>query len=160
MVAMDTGRRQELIARYRDGHRVVTEALAGATDEELNRIPEPGEWSARQVAHHLADSETTSYIRLRRLLAEDNPAIPGYDENRFAARLHYEARPVDTSLDVLGAVRRSTTDLLDHLTDDEWERQGTHTESGAYSVAIWLEAYAAHAHDHAEQIRRALGRGE
>ncbi|HVF75407.1 MAG TPA: DinB family protein [Acidimicrobiales bacterium] len=157
---MDIARRQELITRYRDGHRVVVEALAGATDDELDRIPEPGEWSARQVVHHLADSETTSYLRLRRLVAEDNPAIPGYDENLFARRLHYEARPVATSLDVLQAVRASTAELLDHLSDDEWNREGTHAESGAYSVAIWLETYAAHAHDHADQIRRALGRGE
>lgn len=156
---MDATRRQELIDRYRDGHRVVTEALAGAGDDELDRIPEPGEWSARQVAHHLADSETTSYIRLRRLIAEEGPAIPGYDENLFAARLHYQARPIDLSLDVLRTVRASSAELLDHLTDEEWERRGTHSESGAYSVATWLETYATHAHDHAEQIRRALGRG-
>lgn len=154
---MDTDRRHDLIARYRDGHRVVTEALAGATDDELDRIPEPGEWSARQVVHHLADSETTSYIRLRRLLAEDEPTIPGYDENLFARTLHYD-RPVEASLDVLRAVRAATAELLDVLTDDEWGRTGTHTESGAYSVTVWLETYAAHAHDHAEQIRRALGR--
>lgn len=159
MAAMDADRRRQLIARYRDGHRVVTEALRGATDEELDRVPEPGEWSARQVVHHLADSETTSYIRIRRLVAEADPIIHGYDENLFAARLHYD-RPLDASLEVLRAVRAATAELLDALTDDEWDRRGTHTEDGPYSVEQWLENYAAHAHDHAEQIRRALGRGQ
>jgi hypothetical protein len=30
-----------------------------------------------------------------------------------------------------------------------------HTETGGYSVDDWLEIYAAHAHIHADQIRRA-----
>lgn len=155
MADMDAERRRALIDRYRDGHRVVTEALAGAeADGELDRSPGEGEWSAREVAHHLADSETTSYIRLRRLLAEDDAVIPAYDENLFARRLHYE-RPIATSLDVLRTVRHATAELLDALTEEEWQRTGTHTDSGPYSVETWLEIYAGHAHDHADQIRRA-----
>ena len=37
----------------------------------------------------------------------------------------------------------------------EWQRAGTHSESGAYSLERWLEIYAQHAHGHADQIRRA-----
>jgi hypothetical protein len=48
--------------------------------------------------------------------------------------------------------------LLDSLTGDDWLRAGTHSDSGAYSVLDWLEIYAAHAHDHAEQIRQARAR--
>jgi hypothetical protein len=153
---MDHAERRALIDRYRRGPQVVAEALAGATDEELDRSPGEGEWTARQVAHHLADSETTSYIRLRRLIAEDSPAIAGYDENLFARRLHYDERPVAASLEVLRAVRVASAELLDVLTDDEWAKAGTHSEDGRYSVETWLENYAAHAHDHADQIRRAL----
>ena len=154
---MDAERRRALIDRYRDGHRVVTEALAGIdgdADVELDRSPGEGEWNARQVAHHLADSETTSYIRLRRLLAEDDAVIPAYDENLFARRLHYE-RPIAASLEVLRAVRHATAELLDALTEEEWQRTGTHADSGPYSVETWLKIYATHAHDHAEQIRQA-----
>ncbi|HEX9968547.1 MAG TPA: DinB family protein [Acidimicrobiales bacterium] len=154
---MDADQRRALIDRYRDGPQVVADALAGATDAELDRDPGGGEWTARQVAPHLADSEATSYIRLRRLVAEDDPVIAAYDENLFARRLHYD-RPVAASLDVLRAVRAASAELLDVLTEDEWSRSGTHTDDGPYSVDIWLENYAAHAHDHADQIRRALGR--
>ena len=41
------------------------------------------------------------------------------------------------------------------LTPAEWDRAGTHSESGAYSVDKWLQIYAVHAHNHADQIRRA-----
>lgn len=143
-----------LIARYREGYSAVAEALAGATDAELDARPGADEWSAREVAHHLADSETTSYVRLRRLLAEKDPVIVGYDEQEFARRLHYD-RPIAASVAVFEAVRASTVELLDRLGETDWGRAGTHTESGPYSVEAWLEIYASHGHDHAEQIRRA-----
>ena len=146
--------RQALIHQYCEGPGVVTAAIAGATDEELDARPGPNEWSAREVVHHLADSEATSYIRIRKLLAEDDPVIYGYDEAEFARRLHYD-RPVAASLAVLKSVRASTTELLRSLDEDDWSRSGTHTESGSYSVETWLAIYAAHAHDHAGQISRA-----
>jgi hypothetical protein len=151
---MDSANRRTLIERYRDGHRVVVEALEGITEAELDAHPAADEWSAREVVHHLADSETTSAIRLRRLLAEDRPAIDGYDEMEFARRLYYD-RPVEASLDLLRAVRQASAEILDRLGETEWGREGTHSESGRYTVEDWLEIYTAHAHDHAEQIRRA-----
>jgi hypothetical protein len=41
------------------------------------------------------------------------------------------------------------------LTEEEWLRAGRPTESGAYSVEGWLEIYAAHPAEHAQQIRAA-----
>jgi hypothetical protein len=95
-------------------------------------------------------------MRLRRLLAEDRPTIHAYDEAAFARKLHYGSRPVEPALAALRAARETTLTLLEQLSDEDWSRTGTHTESGPYSVETWLEIYAAHAHDHAEQIRRAL----
>jgi DinB superfamily len=146
--------RSALIQRYRDGYDHVAAALEGATDAELDARPAPETWSAREIVHHLADSEMTSAIRLRRLLAEDQPLIVGYDQEEYARRLHYD-RPIASSLDAFRAARASTADLLDQLTEAEWTRTGTHSESGAYSMSRWLEIYAEHAHKHADQIRRA-----
>ena len=151
---MDAATRQQLIDTYRDGIAEVDKALAGASDEELDRRPADDAWTAREVAHHLADSETMSTIRLRRLLAEDAPLIPAYDEAEFARRLHYD-RPIDQSLAVFGAVRTANVELLERLSEDDWARAGTHSDDGHYSVEGWLRIYAAHGHDHADQIRRA-----
>ena len=74
---------------------------------ELDRRPAPGKWTSREIVHHLADSEMTSAIRLRRLLAEDRPVIVGYDQEEFARRLHYD-RPIGASLDALKAARATT----------------------------------------------------
>jgi hypothetical protein len=153
---VDTETRKKLVAQYKDGYRVVAEALAGATDEELDVKPGPGKWSAREIVHHLADSEMTSAIRLRLLVAVDNPQIVGYDQDEFARRLYYD-RPIEASLEAFKNARRTTAEILDRMTDAEWRREGTHTEHGRYSVAKWLEIYATHAHVHADQIRIARG---
>ena len=150
--------RLALLGRFRTGFDDVVDALAGITPDELDRRPAGSDWTAREIAHHLADSEATAYVRLRRLLAEDDPVLQGYDESEYARRLHYD-RPIEPSLAVLRAVRTASIQLLEALTPDEWERAGTHTDSGAYSVEDWLRIYAGHAHDHADQIRRAR-RGE
>ena len=144
--------REQLVERYKDGYRAVADALAGATDAELDAHPAPGKWSAREIVHHLADSEMTSAIRLRLLIATDNPTIAGYDEAEFARRLYYD-RPLDASLAAFKAARLTSAEILDRLSEDQWARQGTHTESGAYGVERWLEIYAKHAHNHADQIR-------
>jgi hypothetical protein len=151
---MDAQTRKALIDRYKDGYRQVADALAGASDAELDARPAPGKWSSREIVHHLADSEMTSAIRLRRLLAEDAPVIIGYDEAEYARRLYYD-RPIQASLDAFKSARATTADILDRLSEAEWRRQGTHSESGPYSVERWVEIYAAHAHNHADQIRRA-----
>jgi hypothetical protein len=143
-----------LIAQYQAGYSEVVKALEGATEAELDARPAPGKWSSREIVHHLADSEMTSAIRLRRLIAEDSPVIQGYDEAEYARRLHYD-RPIEASLAAFGAARACTVPFLERLTAAEWDRTGTHSESGAYSVDKWLQIYAVHAHNHADQIRRA-----
>jgi hypothetical protein len=151
---MDKSTRDKLVDQYADGYRAVAEAVAGASQEQLDSRPAPGKWSAREIVHHLADSEMTSAVRLRLLLAVDRPQIVGYDQDEFARRLHYD-RPIEASLDAFKAARRTTAEILQRMTDADWAREGTHTEHGRYTAERWLEIYAVHAHNHAAQIRAA-----
>ncbi len=151
---MDRAERERAIAEYEDGYRAVMEALAGATEQDLDVREAPGEWSPREVVHHLADSEMTSAIRLRRLIAEDEPLLVGYDQEEFARRLYYN-RPIEASLAAFKAARETTAQILRLLTEEEWGRAGTHSEFGRQSVVDWLDYYRSHAHDHADQVRRA-----
>jgi len=153
---MEKAEREALIARYIAGPQVLEDALAAVPQDKLDSTQVVGEWTPRQIVHHVADSETMSYIRLRRLLAEEQPVIQGYDEEEFVRKLHYE-RPVEASLAVTRAVRASSAALLAALSEEEWGRSGTHSDSGSYAVTDWLRIYAAHCHDHADQIRRAAG---
>ena len=151
---MELDERKRLIAQYRDGYAAIAAVLLKITPEELDHRPAPGRWSTREILHHLADSEMTAAVRLRLLLAEDRPTIQGYDQDQFARSLHYD-RPHETSLELFRWAREATAELLELLTPEEWLREGTHTEAGAYGVEAWLRTYAGHAHRHARQISEA-----
>ncbi len=148
---MDKKLRAALVRKYKSGCDEVVKALRKVGTKNYDIRPGPKEWSPRDIAHHLADSEMTSAIRLRRLIAEDRPTIVGYDQDEFSRRLYY-SRPIKASLAAFKAARQATGELLDRLTEEEWAREGTHTESGRYTMEDWLKIYAAHAHDHARQI--------
>src|SRR2546423_1528509 len=151
---MTTEERQKFIAQYKDGYDEVAAALEGFPADKLAAHPIAGKWSAAEIVHHLADSETTSGLRLRRLLAEDHPLIQGYDQDTYADRLNYNQREIGPSLDAFRGTRSSTAQLFDFMSNEDWQREGTHSESGSYSADGWLKIYAAHAHNHAAQIRR------
>lgn len=151
---MNAAKRLALIEQYEAGHQAIVDALVGITLDEMNAREAPGEWCPREIVHHLADSEMTSAIRLRLLIAEDNPTVVGYDQEAFVANL-YPERPIEPSLAAFGAARAATSPILRRLTEEQWQRAGSHTEVGRYGVEDWLQTYASHAHDHADQIRRA-----
>ena len=146
--------RKELIAKYAAGYDEVVNALEGFPADKLTAHPIAGKWSAAEIVQHLADSEMTSAIRLRRLLVEDKPVIQGYDQDLFATRLLYNERDSAPAMEAFRGARATTAQLLERMSDADWLREGTHTESGRYTAEDWLEIYAAHAHGHADQIRR------
>jgi hypothetical protein len=151
---MTAGERKELIAKYAAGYDEVASALEGFPKDKLTAHLIHGKWSAAEIVQHLADSEMTSAIRLRRLLVENKPVIQGYDQDLFATRLMYNERDIAPALDAFRAARATTVQLLERMTEEDWRREGAHTESGRYTPEDWLEIYAAHAHGHADQIRR------
>lgn len=146
--------RNVLIKQYADGFDEVIAALNNFPAESLGAHPIPGKWSAREIVHHLGDSETTSAGRIRKLLCEDDPLIQGYDQDQFATKLHYNERDMAPALEAFRYARATTMQLLHLMSEDDWQRSGTHTENGRYTAEDWLRIYAAHAHNHAAQIRR------
>ncbi len=151
---MNAEQRQLLIEKYSAGYQEVMKALDGFPAESLTAHPIPGKWSAREIVHHLADSESTSAMRLRRLLVEDKPLIQGYDQDQFASKLRYNERDMAPSLEAFRAARSTTAQLLSLMSEEDWRREGVHSESGRYTSEDWLAIYAAHAHNHAAQIQR------
>ena len=132
--------------------------LAVGTPKDLLDVHHENGWSARQVIHHMADSEAQSYARLRRLVAEpEGSIIQGYDESAWAQceALGYADAPVENSIAVYAAVRASSLDLLKRLTESDLEKSGVHSESGKYTIDKWLTTYTKHPHDHGDQLVRA-----
>ena len=147
----------ERVAAYQSGTQYFLNLAVGTPSELLDVRHENG-WSARQVIHHMADSEAQSYARLRRLIAEpEGSVIQGYDESAWAncAELGYIDAPVQNSIAVFAAVRASSLDVLKRLSEGDLQKFGMHSESGKLTVDKWLEGYTKHPHDHGDQLVRA-----
>jgi hypothetical protein len=148
----------EILADYREATVHFLEAVEAITADNIDRHVTDG-WSARQIVHHVADSETQSYARLRRLLAEpEGSIIQGYDEGAWAecATLGYRELPIAHSLSVFTAVRQASSDVLARVSDADFERTAHHSESGPYTLATWVEVYTRHPREHAAQLVEAI----
>src|SRR6058998_197805 len=96
---MTSDERRQLIGRYAQGFSEVTRALEGFPPDGLSDHPIPGKWSAREIVQHLADSESISAQRLRKLLIETHPVIHGYDQEAYARLLRYNERDLAPALE-------------------------------------------------------------
>jgi hypothetical protein len=143
----------ELLERLRRGAELVAVSITGAAGSELDYVPEPGKWSIRQIVAHLADAEMVAGMRLRRIIAEDNPRIEAYDQNAWATNLDYTRRKTSPALETFRRIRGENYELLKDLPAPVFEREGLHSERGPMSLRLLLQIIAEHAENHASQIR-------
>lgn len=126
--------------------------LTGVFGEEEDFTTEPGKWSIREIAAHLADSELVAGHRFRQVAAEDNPTLVAYDQSAWAHRLGYAARKPKNSLESFRRYRAENHELLRSLEESDFERIGNHTGNGRVTLLELVETYARHAESHAAQI--------
>lgn len=143
----------KLASEYEAATNIFLEAAKKLAPADLDKAKKDG-WNARQVIHHLADSESQSCARLKRLLAEPGSTIQGYDENKWAqsSTLGYTQLPVENSLALFKAARASSLEIIKRLTVEQLANSGIHTESGAYDIKKWFSSYINHPKDHANQL--------
>jgi len=114
---------------YADATSSFLAVARGVPDDQLDRHV-PGGWSPRQIIHHLADAETESAGRLRRLVAEPaGSPLLAFDEDAWARSdaLGYQSLPVTTSLEVIENLRTSSLAVLERLGEGDLERYGEHS---------------------------------
>ncbi len=147
----------ESIDQYRQATDLFIATASGLTVPDLDAPRENG-WTARQVIHHVADSEAQSYARLRRLIAEPGTVIQGYDEALWGENvtLGYQELPIENSLAVFAAVRASSLDILKRLSVSQLQNSGVHSESGEYTLEKWLATYIKHPIEHAQQMKSGI----
>jgi catechol 2,3-dioxygenase-like lactoylglutathione lyase family enzyme len=151
---------EELLALYAQGPDVLERALAGLHEEDLDVAAAPGEWTIRQIVHHVTDSEATVLARTKFGLAEPGRVYhPNrYLQDRWADGLDYAGRDIGPSVALFRAIREHITQLMQHL-PDAWER-GTQTPEGQVLTAgTMIGMLVSHAYEHTEtieEIRRGL----
>jgi hypothetical protein len=113
------------------------------------------------AAAHQADADAAFFDRMRRVIAEDNPVLRSWDENRFAQRLFYDEQSVEDALTLIEVGRRQMSRILRRLGAEAFARTGTHSERGPQTLAAVLEYAVAHVDHHMKFLlekRRRLGK--
>ena len=123
---------------------------------DLVRVPpEPGEWSVLQCLGHIVDGELVSSARYRWIVAQDQPDLVGYDQDRWVDRLHAGEDP-EVLLGLFEALRRANLDLWARLPSADRARLGLHRERGPESYDLTFRLLAGHDRIHLAQAARAL----
>ena len=145
----------DLLERFRRGAEILSVATTGAGNPELDFSPAPDKWTPRQIACHLADAEYVGAMRFRQVVAEDNPTLTGFDEQKWTANLNYSTRRISAILEAFRRVRLDNYELLKDLPESVYDRYGTHSGRGKLTLKDILREYAEHAENHAKQIMSA-----
>ena len=149
----------QLLDEYLRGPQILRDAVAGMTREQLVARPIAGKWSTLEVVAHIADFEPVYADRMKRILAENEPTLFGGDPDKFAAKLAYHERDLDTELSLIECVRRQMAAILRTLPEADFQRVGRHSIDGPLPLRTFLERITGHIPHHAPFIaekRRAL----
>ncbi|HUO10215.1 MAG TPA: DinB family protein [Phycisphaerae bacterium] len=144
---------RSLIEQYAQGAGKLAQAIQGLTPADFLATPVPGTWSIQQIVIHLMDCDLIASDRMKRVIAEDNPILIGFNENAFSQKLFYEKLDPFTAADVFKKNRELTAIILSNLPDAAFTRFGTHNERGKVSLADFVATYVQHLEHHLGFIR-------
>lgn len=128
-------------------------------EPDLARTRGPGTWSVRFILHHLADSETVLYDRIRRVLSEPRQVLWVFDQDAWAQGLDYANVPLELSRQVYEAVRSAVIYYANLHYETKGHLEFVHSVTGVRTLKDEFDKVAAHNEHHLSQIRVALGRG-
>lgn len=147
--------RAELIKKFAAGPNHLRSALDSIPVEAYDFRPDPSAWTIREIIIHMPDSETSGYVRVRKIIAESGAEVDVYDQVAWAGKLKYGDSDIQLAIDLFDLMRQFTVSMLSRVDENTWsENYITHPEDGKLTLATWLEVYARHAEKHAAQIRR------
>lgn len=148
----------DLVERLEMMPHTLEEAISGIEMAMLDHEM-PGHWSARTVIAHLRDDESlVMRQRLERMLAEDGPVFPNFDEKAWATWRNRDRDDIKHLLRDFAVQRQASVNLLRFLSPAQWQRTGRHETDGEYTVLSWAQHWAEHDTTHLEQIREAIDR--
>ena len=147
---------EEILKSLRASPIILGALVAGLDDRQIRRRPAPGEWAVIEVVAHIADVDERAHTRLRRMLAEDNPFLPAFDQDALAVERGY------IGMDLPEQVARYRQARAAHLADlagldrRQWQRTGRHEAAGDLTVQLYEAHVASEDVEHLAQIARLL----
>lgn len=144
---------KDMVEEYLRGGSKLSDAIQGLSAADFQAMPVPGAWSIQQIVLHLMDSDLVASERLKRIIAEDNPTIIGYNESAFAKKLFYDQQDPNLAARIFAINRQLTYEILRRLPESAYARFGTHNERGRISLGEMVAMYIQHLEHHLRFLR-------
>ncbi len=149
------GLRTEQINRYAEGAAVLDETLRKYPLQMWRYKPAENSWSIHEIILHLADSEVSSYMRLRKLVAENGSTLNHHDPDTWASEIDYHAQSADDALALIRLIRKANAQLMRTLPEQIWATHAVvHPDRDSITLDDWMDLYIDHLHAHLQQMER------
>lgn len=126
-------------------------AIVRRTADEQLRAVKIGDWTAKEVIGHLADTADMYAERIRRCVAEERPALPTFDQDAVHAERHNNDADAMALSRRVQAAHAAIVQMLQR--PGAADRVGVHAERGPVTAG-WLGAYQArHSHEHVTELQ-------
>jgi HAD superfamily hydrolase (TIGR01549 family) len=141
--------------------RATPAALHGHTlllqDAAWTQKPAQGEWSLTEILCHLRDvDQEVNLPRLQKVVASENPFIPGQDTDPWADSRQYHRQDGKQALHQLIHARQQIVALLEALEPGEWQRPARHAIFGPTRLQELVDIITAHDRLHLQQVYQLL----
>ncbi len=144
----------------KDAHRIfasgpaeLRKAIRGLSAAQMRRRPAPGKWPISYLVHHICDTEVGLGFRIRLALSASGVRFQAFDQDQWAAGLHYDRRSVAASVALYSSLRASHLELLRFASARDLKKFGVHEERGKETVERVIHLLAGHDLNHLRQIR-------
>jgi DinB superfamily len=138
------------------------EAMSSAITAEMTSLPEvmlswhpaPGEWCAKECLGHLLEAERRGFNgRIRTILDQTDPSLPGWDQQAVARERNDCRQPASELLEAFQTLRADSVRLVEGLSQPDLERGGTHDKVGYLRVRDLLHEWVHHDRNHFRQLQ-------
>jgi FMN phosphatase YigB (HAD superfamily) len=123
------------------------------TEAQWTHHPDPAEWCPAEIVCHLRDVDIEVNIpRIRKIIQEDNPFLPGMDTDRWNEERQYHYQDGLQALDSFTLARIRLLALLTETQSTHWQRTARHSIFGRTDINELVSFIAGHDRIHIQQL--------
>jgi FMN phosphatase YigB (HAD superfamily) len=150
---------EALLAIMRATPAALTSLAYELPEEAWTLCPMPGEWCLAEITCHLRDVDAEVNIpRMKKILEEANPFLPGMDTDSWVSERKYIAQDCTEALTDFAQNRIQLLSVLENLRPEEWRRQARHAIFGPTELMEMVNIIAGHDRLHINQIYQTIPR--
>ncbi len=156
---MDSKNRERFIGIARYTVKTLEHIIKTASPKDLTTLRDGEEgWTVLEVLCHLRDFDEIFMARATSMIEQDNPHFAAYDHEAMVAERRYSEQNPQEVLESLSQHRATFLAFFEGLTEEQWQRFGTHPERGHFTLFDSVGQVGFHDSNHIEQITRILAR--